>query len=124
MRDGYRAGCELLRHRIEDLNLAIHQFGHIHEAYGVDRDSIPGTVCVNASVNTLYYEPDNEPLYFFIDPETKETRYIKHEWGEGLRHNIVFEGKTEKNLSWLRTYFYKIQTRAGIDKTSAQLPKI
>jgi predicted phosphodiesterase len=71
--DGFRAGCEKLLVRVKEVKPAIHQFGHIHESFGVDTESIPGVACVNASCCTLMYEPIQGPVYGFIDTETKEV---------------------------------------------------
>lgn len=40
----------------------MHVFGHIHEAYGVGRNS--HTVFINASVCTLRYRSENRPIVF------------------------------------------------------------
>jgi Icc-related predicted phosphoesterase len=55
---GGNVGCEELRKVIfEKLNLKLHVFGHIHEAYG--QAEIDGVKFVNASVCTLQYKATN-----------------------------------------------------------------
>ena len=49
--EGEHCGCELLRHRIEELpNLKLVAGGHIHEGYQLDERTLPPTVFVNASI--------------------------------------------------------------------------
>lgn len=55
-------GCELLRERVDELNLLMHVFGHIHGAYGVAY--IKNTVYVNPCICTEQYRPINRPLVF------------------------------------------------------------
>jgi len=58
-----RAGCELLAKRLKSLEkLKLHVFGHIHESYGIHRNSDSGLISVNASVCTLDYQATNKPL--------------------------------------------------------------
>lgn len=57
---GEPVGCEELRKAIMQLNLRLHVFGHIHEAYG--EVTFGGTRCVNASTCTLQYRPANAPI--------------------------------------------------------------
>lgn len=62
-RRGDRSGCELLSSRIEFLdNLKVHVFGHIHESYGMHKNSKSGLLSVNASICTLDYKATNKPL--------------------------------------------------------------
>lgn len=56
------AGCEILRHRIEDLNLKYVLFGHIHEGRGMDYYTLSPTVFVNASSCDLRYRPIKDPV--------------------------------------------------------------
>jgi len=56
------AGCEILRHRVEELNLKYVLFGHIHEGYGMDPYTLAPTICVNASTCDLSYRPNNKPV--------------------------------------------------------------
>jgi 3',5'-cyclic AMP phosphodiesterase CpdA len=53
-------GCELLRFRVEQIKPLVHVFGHIHEAYGVERNE--ETLYVNASTCTERYSPSNKPI--------------------------------------------------------------
>jgi 3',5'-cyclic AMP phosphodiesterase CpdA len=53
-------GCELLRFRVEQIKPMVHVFGHIHEAYGVERNE--ETLYVNASTCTERYSPSNKPI--------------------------------------------------------------
>lgn len=53
-------GCVDLLHRIDQLSLNAHIFGHIHEGYG---DYQRGkTRLINASTCTARYEPTNPPI--------------------------------------------------------------
>ncbi len=53
-------GCEMLRKRIDNLNLKAHIFGHIHDSYGQTKSI--NTQFVNASICTEHYEPINDPI--------------------------------------------------------------
>jgi len=58
---GGHEGCADLRRRIAELrDLRLHAFGHIHEGYG--STTIDGCQFVNASINTVGYEPVNPPV--------------------------------------------------------------
>lgn len=62
-----RAGCEILRHRIEEIGtVKYHLCGHVHEAYGMDYFTL-NTICVNASTCNLRYQPINAPVVLEID---------------------------------------------------------
>ncbi|WP_419191276.1 metallophosphatase domain-containing protein [Saltatorellus ferox] len=54
-------GCEALTERLRELDVRLHVFGHIHEAYGVDV-ALDGRLSINASIATLRYEPTQEPV--------------------------------------------------------------
>ncbi|MBR9870603.1 MAG: metallophosphoesterase [Gammaproteobacteria bacterium] len=57
-------GCVDLLHRIQQLQLKAHIFGHIHEGYG---EYILGkTKLINASTCTVRYEPTNPPIVLDI----------------------------------------------------------
>lgn len=57
-------GCADLLHRIGQLSLKAHIFGHIHEGYGqYTRDH---THLINASTCTARYEPTNPPMVLDI----------------------------------------------------------
>jgi Icc-related predicted phosphoesterase len=57
---GLNVGCEELKKRIDQLNIKIHVFGHIHEAYGETR--VDKTTFLNASVLNLDYRLVNAPI--------------------------------------------------------------
>jgi len=52
-------GCKDLARVVENLNLKLHVFGHIHEAYGIQQQQ--NTTFVNASVLNHRYELVNQP---------------------------------------------------------------
>lgn len=54
------AGCVDLLHRIGNLSLKAHVFGHIHEGYGTYRQG--ETQLINASTCTARYAPTNLPI--------------------------------------------------------------
>ena len=56
---GKQVGCEELVKRLPELNVKLHVFGHIHEAYGQAR--LGNTVLCNASVCDISYRPVNQP---------------------------------------------------------------
>lgn len=58
------AGCKILRNKIEtDLrNLKFHLCGHIHEARGCNSHTLAPTICINASICNLKYQPINKPI--------------------------------------------------------------
>ncbi len=53
-------GCVDLLHRVRQLSLKAHVFGHIHEGYGKYVQA--STTFVNASTCTERYEPTNPPI--------------------------------------------------------------
>lgn len=53
-------GCELLRDRLSNLNVALSVHGHIHYAYGLE--ILNNTMVVNASICTEGYTPINKPI--------------------------------------------------------------
>ena len=59
-----RAGCELLRHHIEEKlnNLKYHIMGHVHENFGYDFNTLPPITFINASICNLQYQPVNKPF--------------------------------------------------------------
>jgi 3',5'-cyclic AMP phosphodiesterase CpdA len=57
---GESVGCKDLLDRVMALDLKIHCFGHIHEAYG--QVVIANTTFVNASICNLRYHPSNKPI--------------------------------------------------------------
>jgi Icc-related predicted phosphoesterase len=61
----YNAGCVDLLHRIDQLSLKAHVFGHIHEGYG---EYVRGAMrLINASTCTVRYEPINPPIVLDLD---------------------------------------------------------
>ena len=56
-------GCVDLLNRLRQLHVKLHVFGHIHGGYGVTAsDAIPNLLCVNASICTEAYRPNNRPI--------------------------------------------------------------
>ena len=56
------AGCELLRHRVEEIGtIKLHCAGHIHEAQGGSQVLNP-TYCINASICNRDYQAVNKPV--------------------------------------------------------------
>ncbi|BCB73496.1 hypothetical protein HMEPL2_38470 [Vreelandella aquamarina] len=53
-------GCVDLLHRLSQLNLTAHVFGHIHEGYGEHRHGT--ATLINASTCTARYAPTNPPI--------------------------------------------------------------
>jgi len=58
--DGQRVGCMDLSERIDELDLKLHVFGHIHHSYGVEK--IGATTYVNACVCDEDYVVSNPPI--------------------------------------------------------------
>lgn len=63
--DGEHVGCVDLLKRILKIKPKYHIFGHIHEAYGVDKNE--HTTFINASICDLRYDPVNKPVVFDIE---------------------------------------------------------
>ncbi len=63
-RDGFDAGCEVLRERVKKIEPLIHVCGHIHEAYGCY--VLGKTLVINASSVNLSYRPVNPPIVFDV----------------------------------------------------------
>lgn len=59
-------GCELLRHRLEEIEISYHCYGHLHEGFGVDARTLK-TVCINASICNFSYNPINKPIVLDYD---------------------------------------------------------
>jgi Icc-related predicted phosphoesterase len=58
---GFRAGCEDLRARVDQLpNLQLHVFGHLHMNHGSIK--VGNTTFINASTCTERYKPINKPI--------------------------------------------------------------
>ena len=56
--DGYRAGCQHLMNKVNEIKPDIHVFGHIHEDGGKVEDC-DDTMFINASVLDLQYNKSN-----------------------------------------------------------------
>lgn len=59
---GENVGCDDLLRRVEGIKPRLHVFGHIHEAYGVEKRG--RTIFANASSCDLSYDPIHLPLVF------------------------------------------------------------
>jgi predicted phosphodiesterase len=68
--NGFEAGCLDLWNRIQELDLKLHIFGHIHEGYGQvpagrlvrgDKPIDMKTTFINCSICTVDYQPTNKP---------------------------------------------------------------
>ena len=57
---GLEVGCEDLVKAIDQLNIKVHMFGHIHEAYG--QMDLNGVQYINASIVNHHYNLNNEPI--------------------------------------------------------------
>ena len=58
--DGFSAGCERLRVRVEEIKPKLHVFGHIHFSYGISEQF--GVKFVNASNCDEAYAPTNAAI--------------------------------------------------------------
>ena len=65
--DGRHVGCEDLRRAVEEKRPRLHVFGHIHEAYGIERAA--ATTFVNASTCDLGYRAVHAPLVMELAPQ-------------------------------------------------------
>jgi Icc-related predicted phosphoesterase len=77
MQPNQNVGCELLRNRIEESNIVLNIFGHIHEGYGVYTND--KTTFVNASICTADYRPTNKPIIIDLQEVYGEiiTTYVE-----------------------------------------------
>ena len=57
---GFTVGCEELDKKLKNLNVKIHVFGHIHEAYGVKK--VGETTFINASILDINYKLSHKPV--------------------------------------------------------------
>lgn len=71
-----RVGCEMLRHRVDEIRPKIHVFGHIHGSWGHYFDG--HTHFFNASVLDERYSYTHAPWNFEWDPVTNEINFIKY----------------------------------------------
>jgi hypothetical protein len=69
-----RVGCELLRHRVDEIRPKIHVFGHIHGSHGYYYNG--HTHFFNASVLNEQYLYTNEPFTFEWDQATNEIKWL------------------------------------------------
>ncbi len=70
-----RVGCEMLRHRVDEIKPKIHVFGHIHGANGYYFNG--HTHFFNASVLNERYNYTNKPFHFEWNQITNEVCIIK-----------------------------------------------
>jgi Icc-related predicted phosphoesterase len=59
---GDLTGCVDLKEKINQVKPCVHVFGHIHEAYGIEK--IEETTFINASVLNVEYQLMNAPIVF------------------------------------------------------------
>jgi Icc-related predicted phosphoesterase len=69
-----RVGCEMLRHRVDEIRPKIHVFGHIHGSYGHYYNG--HTHFFNASVLNERYDYANLPFTFEWNPITNEINWL------------------------------------------------
>ena len=69
-----RVGCEMLRHRVDELKPKIHVFGHIHGSAGYYFNG--HTHFINASILNEQYTYENLPLTIQWDNITNEIQWI------------------------------------------------
>ena len=69
-----RVGCEMLRHRVDEIRPKIHVFGHIHGSAGYYFNG--HTHFINASVLNEQYRYTNIPLTFDWDMITNEIKWL------------------------------------------------
>ena len=74
-----RVGCEMLRHRVDELKPKIHVFGHVHGGYGYYFNGY--THFFNASVLNERYNYTNKPFTFEWDQSTNEIQTSYTEFG-------------------------------------------
>ena len=72
---GLSVGCEALAERLRELEVPLHVFGHIHEAYGV-HGSYGSRISINASIANLRYEPVQAPVSVDWCPETRTAKVL------------------------------------------------
>jgi hypothetical protein len=57
-RDNGPCGCPILRKALDRVRPRLHVFGHIHETHGQELLQEIGTLCVNASICSYEYKPE------------------------------------------------------------------
>jgi predicted phosphohydrolase len=70
----FRVGCEMLRHRVDEIRPKIHVFGHIHGSHGHYYNG--HTHFFNASVLNERYMYANLPFTFDWDSDTNEIKWL------------------------------------------------
>ena len=70
-----RVGCEMLRHRVDEIKPKIHVFGHIHGSSGYYFNG--HTHFINASILNEQYDYTNLPVSFEWDKMTNEIKWLK-----------------------------------------------
>lgn len=70
-----RVGCEMLRHRVDEIKPKIHVFGHIHGSRSIYHNG--NTLFINASVLNEQYQYTNKPIHIEFDFETLEYEIIQ-----------------------------------------------
>ena len=58
--NGQKVGCEDLLNKIQNLEIKVHAFGHIHEGYGIKVQG--GVAFVNSCILNKNYKVKNEPI--------------------------------------------------------------
>lgn len=69
-----RVGCEMLRHRVDEIKPKIHVFGHIHGSAGYYFNG--HTHFINAAILNEQYMYRNLPLTIEWDSETNEIKWL------------------------------------------------
>jgi hypothetical protein len=69
-----RVGCEMLRHRVDELRPKIHVFGHIHGSSGYYYNG--HTHFINASILNERYDYTNLPVSIEWDSITNEIKWL------------------------------------------------
>jgi len=70
-----RVGCEMLRHRVDEIRPKIHVFGHIHGSAGYYYNG--HTHFINAAVLDERYVYENQPLTIEWDNITNEIKWLQ-----------------------------------------------
>ena len=70
-----RVGCEMLRHRVDEIKPKIHVFGHVHGSSGYYFNG--HTHFINASILNEQYNYTNLPVTFEWDKITNEIKWLK-----------------------------------------------
>ena len=73
--ENIRVGCEMLRHRVDEIKPKIHVFGHVHGSSGYYFNG--HTHFINASILNENYNYTNLPVTFEWDKITNEIKWLK-----------------------------------------------